>query len=96
MNLFKKSSSRSMFASLFFSTIVSDFVSESVIVEPIIVVTIFYKYKNQLCLCFYKTHTTSVPIFTNEILRCTNSNLALVGGMIGGLGGGPAGAAAGG
>ena len=85
-----------MFASLFFSTIVSDFVSESVIVEPIIVVTIFYKYKNQLCLCFYKTHTTSVPIFTIEILRCTNSNLALVGGMIGGLGGGPAGAAAGG
>ena len=27
--------------------------------------------------------------------RCTNSNLALVGGLVGGLGGGPAGAAAG-
>ena len=32
---------------------------------------------------------------TNSCLRCTNSNLALVGGLVGGLGGGPAGAAAG-
>ena len=89
MNLSKKSSS--VFVSVFFQQcgVISDFVSqysESVIVEQMqSVVTIFYK-----------TKKGSVPIFTNEILRCTNSNLALVGGMIGGLGGGPAGAAAGG